>query len=211
MLTPIRDHDELLLELLRLTQGRNGRRKKLGFDLGGVFDRYDFTACNREFARLASVPIAHVQAAFAREPRRRNFCTGSLSSEDFVRDVLAEIDLELPRDEYDRITAQSHLGLSRTIGVLPVLRPHVETLFMFTDNNPWHWAYCIESFPQLFAQFDQVWWSHLVGHMKGELACMDFLKGQLGDMRDVIFVDDKLSIVQWFNAHGATGVFYTCQ
>ncbi|MET8361586.1 HAD family phosphatase [Micromonospora sp. NPDC005171] len=161
-------------------------------DLGGVLFRFDHAHRLDRLARACGLPPGQVDALLWGSAFSADCDQGRYGSAAEVRaHIRATVGFGGTDDELDSAWCSAYQPDSAVLDVIDRHRADLPCA-VFTNNGPLEEEALTRRYPDMFAGFDQVFFSHRLGHRKPDPAAFAAVATRLGATgHDIVFVDDS--------------------
>jgi putative hydrolase of the HAD superfamily len=165
------------------------------WDFGGVICRFDYRIfCDRLAERIRRSPDEIFVAAFGNR-LQRDFERGKLSGCDYHRAVMAQLDADVPYEEFCLMYGDIFTEIPDTCDLLRRLRRRY-SLYLLSNTNEIHFDYVKKTVPVL-SVFDECIVSYKVGVMKPDPRIYEEALRRSGLTAGAcLFVDDQMPNVE---------------
>lgn len=164
------------------------------FDLGNVLVRFDHAIIARKLSKLSRKPIFSIVAQFIRSGMGELYDEGRITTADFIRSVLRDLDLKMTDEEFKSCWNEifsENPGMDELVGKLKSRYP----VFLISDTNPMHFDFVRERFP-ILRHIDQFVLSYQVGARKPHPKMFEEALRRAGcSAEETFFTDDRKEIV----------------
>jgi FMN phosphatase YigB (HAD superfamily) len=179
------------------------------FDLGGVLYQLDFNRFGQEMNLLRSNQSIHsIEYSLRHQPELFSlFETGAISTPEFRDRLRQEFKLEASDEAIDYAWNSLLVGLfSDRIGMLKQLKRKYQ-LSLLSNINDLHLSAVEEECRELFALFEQCFFSHLIGLRKPNLDVFEHVLEEVGaKAAEVLYIDDSPQHVETARQLGIIGI-----
>jgi FMN phosphatase YigB (HAD superfamily) len=172
-------------------------------DLGGVVCHFDHARRLERLARACALDTEQIHALLWLSGFSADCDRGHYGSAALVRDrIRAVLGFAGSDDDLDDAWCGAFLPDPSVIDVLDRHRGD-RVLALFTNNGPLEEQALTLRYPDVFARFDHLFFSHRLRHRKPEPAAFTAVAGHLGASgEEIIFIDDSTANVAAARAAG---------
>lgn len=184
-------------------------RQHLVLDLGGVLFHFDHARRLRRLADTFALPADRIDELLWRSGFSADCDAGEYPHPAEIRDrIRAATGFTGSDDHLDAAWCSAFLpdhavreALNRHRGTRPVA--------LFTNNGPLEEEALLRLYPTMFDGFEQLLFSHRLGHRKPDRAAFDAVSQQLGATPgDTLFIDDSRANLDAARAAGWTAILF---
>ncbi len=176
------------------------------FDLGGVIVPLDFQRGYRAMAPHCSVPASEIRGRIGATDLVQRFETGRVSSEEFVEELCAALELKVDYEEFCQIWSSIFLEHTLVPQELIAGLKNNYRLLLLSNTNPIHFSMLRRAYPML-ELFDHLVLSYEVGALKPDPAIYrEALKHAGCPPAECFFTDDIAAYIEGARNEGIDAV-----
>jgi len=178
-------------------------------DLGNVLIRFDHRIAVKKILKHTPKTFDEVYSTFFDSPLTKRFEDGKVSSEVFFNELAAKLELKnLTFKEFIPLWNDiffDNPGIETLLGALK-RRYH---LHMISNINALHYAYLLETYPEIFKFFDKVYLSYEVGCSKPEREIYTRAVLECGyQFNETLYTDDRADLIEEADKIGIPSVLF---
>ncbi|AFY68715.1 HAD-superfamily hydrolase, subfamily IA, variant 3 [Thalassoporum mexicanum PCC 7367] len=186
-----------------------GHLQQILFDLGGVLYELDFAKFGEGMNRLRSPQSIHsIEYSLRQQPEVFSlFETGKISTAEFRDRLRSEFKLEASDEAIDHAWNSLLVGLyGDRVGMLAKLKKKYR-LSLLSNINDLHLNAVEHECKELFALFEQCFFSHLIGLRKPNQDVFEHvLAGMAAQPEQVLYIDDSPQHVETAKSMGINAI-----
>lgn len=184
----------------------------LMFDFGNVVAFFDHALIFNRFGRRvgkSGIELAALMFERGAEKLGQEFERGGLSAEEFAREVMDLLGLELTLEQFDADWSDIFTPNEPVTRLIPVLKRQGYTLVLGSNTNVLHADFYRARFKETLSHFDHLVFSYDIKQIKPDRAffqaCLDLVDAPA---ESCVFIDDSEPNVTGARAAGLQGVYY---
>jgi len=178
------------------------------FDFGNVICSFDVGIFLAKLHEGSGLDVGTLRDRIYGSGLHSRYERGDISSEEFHREVVRRIGMDIPVDELAERFSDIFTPLESTQGLIRALKGRFR-LGLLSNTNEWHFLRHIRKVP-VFPLFDAVTLSFEVGALKPEPEIyLDALRKLSLPPEECVFIDDIGKYAEGAAALGIRGIHYT--
>ena len=178
------------------------------FDFGNVICSFDVGIFLAKLHGWSGLDVGTLRDRIYGSGLHSRYERGDISSEEFHREVVRRIGMDIPVDELAERFSDIFTPLESTQGLIRALKGRFR-LGLLSNTNEWHFLRHIRKVP-VFPLFDAVTLSFEVGALKPEPEIyLDALRKLSLPPEECVFIDDIGKYAEGAAAVGIRGIRYT--
>ena len=166
------------------------------FDLGKVLVDFDYSIATQRIAAHGTLPAAQVYRWFCTSPLLLQYESGSLSKEQFFKEICAATGFRGGLAEFGQFFADIFSPIDPMIDLHAQLRVQKVPTYIFSNTNDLAIDHIRANFP-FFKHFDDFIFSYEHGVMKPEAGLYEVVERMSGRKGpEILYLDDRLENVE---------------
>ncbi len=177
------------------------------FDLGRVVIDLDFARAFACWAGHARCEPRLFEDQFGRDISHRRHEVGEIDTREYFADLKASFDVDISYDQF--IEGWNAIFIGEVPGMADLLKRAARQLplYAFTNTNPDHELVWSTRFPDILANFKEIFVSSTIRLRKPDAAAFDHVVKAIGVPAErIVFFDDMIENVEGARARGLQAV-----